>query len=201
MRWSKSVFCLAFLWVLVAGLPGQAAEPQALNIGILPTFNASGESFAPVFSQHLALKLFQDLQGGGAHAVLLNPGGLYAPGDSDFLVDYGKRSGVEALLITTLLKAIIPEKGGVTIRVQTVLLDVNLGPRSGPWMSTAEVSKRDASLDYGALRMNWDGKFEWGPSRTFEKQPLGKAMTSVAEQVHSQLMQVMKAGSAMVAAK
>ena len=197
MRQCKWIVCTACLLALVAGF-AHASEQQSLRIGVLPTFNAGGESFAPVFSQHLTLKLFRDLQSDAVNTVLLNPGRFYSPTDDDFLLDYGRRSGVDSLLITTLLKTLVPEKGNSTITVQTEILDLKSGTRSGPWKSAVEISKRNANLDYRTLHMDWGENFYLGPSRMFEKQPLGKAMALIAEQVRSQVIQGLKAG--MVAA-
>lgn len=182
----------AFLVIFVAVLTTTATGQQSLRLGVLPAFNASGDSFAPVFCQHLTLRLFRDLQNDSVRTVLLNPGGFYTPSDDDFLVDYGRKSGVDFLLITTLLKTIVPEKGSSTITVQTEVLDLNSGTRSGPWKSAAEINRRDTNLDYGTLHMDWGGNFYLGPSRVFEKQPLGKAMVAVAEQVRFVTLQALK---------
>lgn len=195
MRCSRSILYVACLYALVATLPVHSVGQQTLRIGVLPTFNASGDSFAPVFSQHLTLRLFRDLQSDAVSAVLLNPGGFYNPADNEFLLEYGKRSGVDSLLITTLLKTLVPAKGNSTVTVQTEVLDLKSGTRSGPWKSTAEISKRDLSLDYGALHMDLRGNVYLGPSRIFEKQPLGKAMATIAEQVRSQVSQALNRSS------
>lgn len=199
MRHCKWIAGAACFFVLLAEF-AYAGEQQPLRIGVLPTFNASGESFAPVFSQHLTLKLFRDLQSDSVNTVLLNPGGLYNPADDDFLLGYGRESGVDSLLITTLLKMLVPEKGNSTIAVQTEVLDLKSGTRSGPWKSAVDINKRDASLDYRTLHMDLRGNFYLGPSRLFEKQPLGKAMTAIADQVRSQVAQALKAGVVAVSA-
>jgi hypothetical protein len=201
MRCCKSLLYAAGLCIFLAGLCAHGTGEQPLRIGVMPTFNASGEPFAPIFSQHLTLKLFRDLQSDAVNSVLLNPGGFYNPDDDDFLLDYGKRSGVDSLLITRLLKTIVPEKGNSTITVQTEVLDLKSGTRSGPWKSAVEINKRDTSLDYHALHMDWRGNVYLGPSRLFEKQPLGKAMATVADQVRSQVLQALKAGMVTVSMK
>jgi hypothetical protein len=172
--------------MLLATAVGHCADPPRLTIGILPTFNADTENFGPVFSQHLTLKLFEHLQNQAVRTVLLNPGGLYNPTDDDWLLDYGKKGAADFLVITTLLKTQTPEKGDYTITVHTEILDLKTGSRAGLWQNTVKISRHDAQLDYGRLHMF--GDYYLGPSRVFEKQPLGKAMLAMADQVSSQVL-------------
>jgi hypothetical protein len=189
-------------WLFVALLPlcllltssmAYPAENGRLTLGVLPTFDAGGAAFSDTFNRHLALKLFEEFEGGIAHPVLLNPGRLYSPADDEWLAEYGGKSGADALLITTLLKTDAPQKGDWTITVQSEILDLKSGKRSAPWKSAAAINKRDAQLDYRTLNMTLFGGPYIGPSRMFEKQPLGKAMKEIAEQIHAQALQRIEA--------
>jgi hypothetical protein len=182
---------------VVAGLAlqapsGRCAKGPTLTVGILPTFNAGADAFGETFDQHLALKLFEQLQGTAARPVLLNPGRLYDPTDNDWVVEYGRKSGVDVLLITSLLKTEIPEKGDCTITVQSEILELKSGSRSASWKSTAAINKRDAKLDYRTVKAGIFGAYI-APSRVFEKQPLGKAMSEIADQIHTQCLQRIQA--------
>src|SRR6267378_2569011 len=190
----KSFRHVALLAALLAAAPGHCADQPPLTIGILPTFNSGGDNFGSVFGQHLALTLFQQLQNNVVRSVLMNPGGRYVPTDDDWLLDYGKRGDVDYLVITTLLKMQVPDKGNCTIMVRTEILDLKSGTRSGPWNHAVEVSRHDARLDYGALRVSLVGDYDLGPSRLFEKQPLGKAMMALADQVRAQVLQAVRPG-------
>src|SRR5437016_13280511 len=119
------------------------ADHSPLTLGILPLFNAGDDAFAPAFGQHLALKLFQQLQSEAGHAVLLNPGGIYNPSDDEWLLDYGKKGSADFLVITTLLKMDVPEKGDCIITVQTEIMDLKTGSRLGPWKSAVQINKRN----------------------------------------------------------
>ena len=165
----------------------RSAKGPTLTVGILPTFNAGTDAFGETFDQHLALKLFEQLQGSAVRPVLLNPGRLYDPTDNDWLVDYGRKSGVDVLLITTLLKTETPEKGDCTITVQGEILDLKSGSRSASWKNAAAINKRDAKLDYHTVKAGFFGAYI-APSRVFEKQPLGKAMSEIADQMHTEIL-------------
>ena len=171
---------------------GRSAKEPTLTVGIPPTFNAGTDAFGETFGQHLALKLFEQLQGTAVRPVLLNPGRLYDPTDNDWLADYGRKSGVDVLLITALLKTETPEKGDWTITVQSEIFDLKSGSRSAPWKNAAAINKRDAKLDYGTVKAGFFGAYA-APSRVFEKQPLGKAMSEIAGQIHTQSLQRIQA--------
>lgn len=173
--------CLLLTGPTLAG----ATERQRITLGVLPTVNGSGDAFAPTFDQHLTLKLFELFEGSNVRTVLLNPGGMYDPSEEEWLKEYGGSSKCDVLLITILLKSERPEKGNWTIAVRSELLDLKSGKRTGPWTSQVALDRRDAHIDY----YHWDTGL-WsssvGPSRVFEKQPLGKALKDVAEQIHQQ---------------
>ncbi|MGB7844865.1 MAG: hypothetical protein WBL63_04565 [Candidatus Acidiferrum sp.] len=175
--------------------PGRCAKEPRLTVGILPTFNGGTATFGETFDQHLALKLFEQLRGTAAQPILLNPGRRYDPTDNDWLVEYGQQSGVDLLLITILLKTETPEKGDLTITVQSEILDLKSGSRSAPWKNVATINKRDAKLDRPTLQASLFGAYI-APSRVFEKQPLGKAMSEIAGQICAQTLQRMEGAPA-----
>lgn len=171
-----------FISLLLLTCEAGSSSKGSFTLGILPTFNAGGDSFGVVFGEHLALKLFEELKSASIHPVLLNPGGYYNATDDDWLLDYGHQSGANALLITSLLKTEMPSNGNWTIIVQTEILDLKSGKRSEPWRSMIETNKHNVQLDYGILHTTVS-------SRIFEKQPLGKAMAAIAGQIRARALQ------------
>lgn len=188
-KYYPAIWCSLLVLLLAPACKANGSAKEDLRLGILPTFNAGGDSFGAVFGQHLALKLLDGLKSESVATVLLNPGGFYNASDDDWLLDYGRQSGVNKLLITTLLKTETPQSGNWTIAVQSEILDLKSGKRSQPWKSTVGINKRDAKLDYTTLHMTAGFNFYLGPSRVFEKQPLGKAMAEIAGQVRTQVLQ------------
>lgn len=172
---------------LMGPASGSTTDHEGITLGILPTVNGSSDAFGATFDQHLQLKLFELFEGSKVRPVLLNPGAMYDPSEEEWLNEYGNSAKCDVLLITMLLKTERPKKGDWTIAVQSELLDLKSGKRSGRWTSQVALDKRDAHLDY----LHWDAGL-WsnsiGPSRVFEKQPLGKAMKEVAEQIHEQTL-------------
>lgn len=177
---------------LVGPASGRTTEHEGITLGILPTVNGSSDGFGATFDQHLTLKLSELFEGGKVRPVLLNPGAMYDPSEEEWLNEYGNSAKCDVLLITMLLKTERPAKGNWTIAVQSELLDLKSGKRTGPWTSQVALDRRDAHLDYRRWNATlWSNSI--GPSRVFEKQPLGKAMKEVAEQIHEQTLHRLEA--------
>ena len=184
-RWVAVVFC-CIAWAHSIN----AAHAAKIHVGILPVFNAGGDPFAPVFNENLTLMIFHELQNSAVTPVLLNPGGLYNPSDDEWIVEYARKTGVTAVVITSLLKTDTPSIGNWKVMVQGEILDLSSEKRSPPWTMFVAMNKRDVQLDYGRDVLTY-GEIDLNSqsSRRFEKQPLGKAAHSIAEQVSNHLLQ------------
>lgn len=178
-------FRVLILLLLLPAFPimAGAQKGNVVRVGILPTFDEGGDTFGPVFGQHLTMMLFRDLEEQRAMVpVLLNPGGVYTPSSDEWISDYGQRAGVDEVLITALQKADAPPRGNWTITVRSELVNMSTGKRSGPWTQSATIEKRNAMLDYGYDFYIKNVAFI-DPSKSFEKQPLGKRARLIADAI------------------
>lgn len=176
--WFAVIMALLFL-----GHSAWAGDKEVVRLGILPTFDEGGESFAPVFSQYLTMMMFHDLeQQRGLSPVLLNPGGVYTPSSDEWIADYAQRADVDEVLVTVLQKQEASKQGELTITVRSEMINLASGKRSAAWMQSATIEKRNAVLQYGLDTYFHDIAFI-EPSRAFEKQPLGKRARAIADAI------------------
>lgn len=166
---------LVFLIGLFAALPTQAQKK--ITVGIMPVFDASGDVSGEILTQHLTTLMYESMRDSSVEPVLLSPGGIYTPTDKEWALDFGKQSGVDAILISTLQPSNRPKKGDWTIRVETELIDVSSG-NSRPSAMHSEFVNR-AYLN-GVEGVTY---FVGMTSRPFEKQELGKKAKHLAESI------------------
>src|SRR4051812_46915845 len=92
---------LAATLLLFCGSTSSAAqEPAAakrISVGIMPVFDATGENYGELVTQHMTQMIFEELQGTQLQPVLLNPGGGYTPLDADLIKEFAQMSGVDAV--------------------------------------------------------------------------------------------------------
>jgi hypothetical protein len=173
-------------------------------VGIMPTFDTSGDSFGQQFAQNLTAMVYDKLGGAPFEIVLLNPGGLYSPLIPESMLEYTQSTGVDSILVTTLLPTDKPQKGDFILHVEAKLLDAQNAKELGsPSTYSAKVSRNDAlldavkgGLDYGGSASNtvrqgrnvYTAMARTNGSRPFEKQPLGKAALGMAASIHSQML-------------
>ncbi|HEY6352427.1 MAG TPA: hypothetical protein VI636_23770 [Candidatus Angelobacter sp.] len=188
---AKSLLYLVAFASLLAIRSAYCHDYSNVVVGILPTYDAGGEDFGPLFKQHLPLRLYRQLEKQGVRVLLLNPGGNYKPDDEEWLMDYGKQSGADLLLITSLLKTQFPEHGDAALSVKCEILDLNSGVRSPEWQNSVRINRRDLIIDYRRF-LGFAGITLVGPDTPFEKLPLGKAMIAIGDQIGPQLLQKMK---------
>ncbi len=196
------------LLVCLLFLGGGRAEAQGNGgkriVGIMPTFDTSGDSFGQQFAQNLTAMVYDKLGGAPFEIVLLNPGGLYSPLIPESMLEYTQSTGVDSILVTTLLPTDKPQKGDFILHVEAKLLDAQNAKELGsPSTYSAKVSRNDAlldavkgGLDYGGSASNtvrqgrnvYTAMARTNGSRPFEKQPLGKAALGMAASIHSQML-------------
>jgi hypothetical protein len=189
-------FASTFFLLIWAAVSTTAA--QKVSIGIAPVFDAGGEEFGPIVTQHLTLFAYQDLlESSATHPWLLSPGGVYSPLDTSWLVDYvHDRTDVDALLVATLKPVQNGGKDRYTIPVECVLLNARTGDSLATFTVTAEVNSHKALMEYGQILLEqgsqgrysqMKGTYKITPSRDFEKQPLGKATAHLAKSIREAL--------------
>src|SRR3984893_12147287 len=182
------VACLA----LACGVRAEAQGNGGKRIvGMMPTFDTTGDSYGQQFGQNLTAMVHDKLVGTPFEIVLLNPGGLYSPLIPESMLEYTQSTGVDSILLTTLLPTDKPQKGDFILPVEPQLLDAQNAKEFGsPSTYSAKVSRNDAlldavkgGLDYGGSASNtvrqgrnvYTAMARTNGSRPFEKQPLGKA--------------------------
>jgi hypothetical protein len=163
----------------VSALQASAQQP---TIGIAPTFDAGSDAAGPAISQHLGLFLYRDLSKGSSFIpVLLNPGGVYSPFDTSWLVDYvHDRPEIDLLLVTTL-KANAKD-GGLVVDVG--LLDARTGTKLSSWTAT---SVTDGKKGWKALGASLQTQIGINSNSTFEKGPLANSTWRVADSIRDAL--------------
>ena len=184
--------------LLFAGAACTSAGAQKLSIGIAPVFDAGGEQFGPVVVQHLTLFAYQDLlDSPAAHPSLLNPGGVYSPLDTSWLVDYvHDRTDLDLLMVATLKPVANPAKEKWIIPVEVQLLNAHSGDSLATWTVSVELNSHKTLLEYGQViaeqgtrgrYSQYKDTYKVTPSRDFEKQALGKATAHLAKSIRETL--------------
>ncbi len=195
------IFFAALLFVCGANAEGQESAGKKI-VGILPVFDSSGESYGQVFAQNLTAMLYDRLQGAPFQVMLLNPGGLYSPLIPESITEYAQSAGVDTVLVTTLQATDKPQKGDYVLHVEAKLIDARTGKEMVPSVYSVKVARHDAlldatktGLDMGSARSERvrAGRSIYslagsGGSRPFEKQPLGKVASSIADSIQSQVL-------------
>lgn len=189
MKPKATFLALAF----VAALP-LAAPGERIVVGIAPVFDASSSPFALPVSQHLTLFTYQELLGSSAvRPVLLSPGAVYTPLDPSWILEYVQdRKEISLVLLGTLKSAIAADAHHLTIPVSLSLLDAHTGNSIAEWNVSVEIDRGKTELDDGIRNVSGafglsPATYVSAPSRTFEKQPLGKATAHLASDIRESL--------------
>jgi hypothetical protein len=191
---------LGIAWVVFLGaaMASMTAVAQKVSIGIAPVFDGGGEDFGPVIAQHLTLFAYQDLlRSPAAQPSLLNPGGVYSPLDTSWLVEYVQdRPDLNLLLVSTLKPVLNPSKERWIVPVDLVLLNARSGDTVASWTVTTEIASHKTLEEFGQVMLEQGSRGRYGqmrdtykitPSRDFEKQPLGKATAHLASSIRETL--------------
>jgi hypothetical protein len=171
------VFFLLFV-ALFACLSAPAIA-QRVVLGILPVHDASGEAMNANFDPNLTYLLYTELiSNPGVQPVLLSPGALYDPDGEEWLLEFARRSNVDALLITRQLPSVSSGWHQHYLRFEAQALNVATGDRS-PKELNEEVKLSDYKLLMNAVNnASIDPMFRhfWtGDPKVFKEQPIGKA--------------------------
>ena len=155
-RWSLLLLILLACTALLAqqkAPPPAAAAPPRLLVGVMPTYDSSGESFGEDFSRYLTLMIFQELYPSDKiEPVMLNPGGIYSPLEQEWIVDFGRKANVDAVLVTNVLESDKPKNSNNwALKMEAFVVDLKTGNKGNTTLLTVPISKKDleAGLDQG----------------------------------------------------
>ncbi len=171
-------------------LCGFAAHSQQkkIVIGILPTYDTSGQSYGGPVSEMLTGMLYQQFASNPRfQPVFLNPGGLWDPTQTSWVTEYVQTLNlpVDVVLATTFTEPETPKKGDLILHLKSVELDPKTGDAIQSTVANTPLKDRSAMVDYGFTYIP-TGYFNRGaiyqPSRNFPKQPLGRAALELARQ-------------------
>ena len=202
MRFARFLMvCLLFVGAARTNAQGSSGKRI---VGIMPTFDTTGDSYGQQFAQNLTAMVYDKLAGAPFEIVLLNPGGLYSPLIPESMLEYTQSAGVDTVLVTTLLPTDKPQKGDYILHVEAKLLDAQTAKEmAGASTYSTKVSHNDALLDaakgglaFGSSSSNtirqggylYSAMTRTNGSRPFEKQPLGKAALGFAGSIQSQML-------------
>ncbi|MCU1311551.1 MAG: hypothetical protein JWO20_2676 [Candidatus Angelobacter sp.] len=177
------IFCAILVATLLAAISCSAfaqtpAPARKTSIGIMPVFDASGEVYGELFTQHMTQILSEEMQNSNLHPVLLNPGGAYTPLDTDLIKEFAQMAKVDSVLITMFQMPDKPRSGPYTLKVTAQLLDPQSGATSAMQNYTESINRQEAIVETG-----YSGFFSAGGSRRFDKQPLGKRSISFSKAI------------------
>ncbi len=179
------VIFFVFATVMIC-LSQTAGSGKKISVGVLPVFDASGDVYSEILTQHMTFMLYKELQGPNIQPELLNPGGAYTPLDSDLIREFGKMAGVDAVVFTTLQATEKPRNGKWTLHVESQVMDIKSGNISEVARHAESVESRDTKIEtyyvspWSAFLPGVGGT---GGSRPFEKQPIGKKTRDLARSV------------------
>jgi hypothetical protein len=178
--------------VLIVALPliffSCSAQEKKIVIGILPTYDTSGQSYGVTVSQFMTGLLYQQFaQNPRFQPVFLNPGGLYDPSTTSWVSEYVQTLGMpmDVVLATTFIEPETPKHGDLILHLRSVQLDSKTGEALQTTVASASLKDRSAYIDFGMTYIP-TGYFSAGsiyqPSRNFQKQAIGKTTFELAKQ-------------------
>jgi hypothetical protein len=181
--------------VVILGL-AVASPAQKIALGIAPAFDAGGDEFGDALVEHLTLFAYQNLlESKQFTPVLLNPGGVYTPLDTNWLTEYVQDRPELDLLLVPVLKPTLVDKNTATVTVELSLLDAHTGVTKSTWTVSESTKEKNAWVQKGeSMAMSSvTGRGErYGlsmpsPTSDFEKQPIGKTTEHLAQQMRDTL--------------
>ena len=139
---------LALLFLILATAGCAYAAPDTAGrivVGILPVSDASFESYGADLANNLTYLIFRSLlENRRIEPALLNPGGNYTPDDEEFIQDFAKQTGVDAVVISKLTED-ASTKGSANVRLglETKLIGVAGNKQSPPHNATATITTHE----------------------------------------------------------
>lgn len=172
----------AVVWAPVRASP----QAESTAVGVLPVYDGSQAPFGETMAPTLTLLLFKQLS--QLEPVLLNPGGLYTPGDVQSILDYARAVGIRSLIVSTLKS---PESGpdrDPFLIAEAFVVDLGSGKPSRTVTARTRVSKSDLEKKNGDVPL-WalGASAVTGQEVQAPRQPTGKAAGELAASLAGQL--------------
>lgn len=158
-------------------LPGAASSASRgdVRVGVLPAQDLSGTPHGVTLSHSLGATLFAELSGLPLEPVFLNPGPFYTPLEPDSYLELAREERLDVVLLTSLSEA---GRDNPELTLKALLVEVATGRQSSAFAVAGKLRRGDV------LRaIYFDGAAFFGPSRQFDKQPLGKLGKELAKGV------------------
>jgi hypothetical protein len=172
-----------------------AAQEKRFVVGILPTYDSSGQSYGGNLSQLLTGMLYQQFAlDPHFRPVFLNPGGLYDPTSTSYIAEYVQTldTPLDMVLATNLIEPESPKHGDEILRLRSMQLDPKSGDAVQTWVSTTPIKDRSAMFDLGRTYVPtgmYDTGMMFKPNASVQRSPVGKAALELARQSEGMAVQ------------
>jgi hypothetical protein len=155
-----------------------AISANAQRIAVMPTYNGSVLAVGDQMAQFLTVELFNALFQSGQVAVLVNPGGVYLPEDTDLVVVAAQSLRANQALVTKLLPVAWQGRDKTQVRMHAWLVAIPQG-------TITDVGTFDETLKLNEVVVEYSHEDFWGNangSRVFREQKIGKAAQHIVEE-------------------
>ena len=189
-RFPRLLFTVAIVCMACSAF----AQSNRYVVGILPVDDESAESLTDTLPTGLTMLLYNHIRDmPNMEPVMLAPGGLYDPNSQDWIQEYGKKSHIDAMLISRLLPTIKVNDRRRRLVFAIEMMDVKTGKVSPKLVDdTVEIQTSDLAMTVANGYISADERASlvasfFKNSADFEKQRLGTASLKLVDWTKSQL--------------
>ena len=127
---------------LAMGSLSVLTQSRPVTVGVFPVYDASSAPFGETMAPTLTASLYRTIGKVSPRTLLLNPGGLYTPGEVDAVLEYARGSGATVVVVGTLKS---PEREGKESHLvaEAYVIDLISGQRSRVITSRTRVKQSD----------------------------------------------------------
>jgi hypothetical protein len=183
---------LTFAILLMTG--SAFAQANRYVVGILPVDDESAETLTETLPTGLTMLLYNHIREmPNMEPILLAPGGLYDPGSKDWIQEYGRKSHVDAMLISRLLPTLKVNDRRRRLVFAIEIMDVKTGNVSARLVDdTVEIQTSDLAMTVANGYISADERASlvasfFKNSADFEKMRIGTASLKLVDWTKSQL--------------
>jgi hypothetical protein len=180
--------CFLAVTFVLAGLLSAFAQSSPAVVGILPVYDASSAPFGETMAPTLTMALYRTISRVTPRTILLNPGGLYTPGELDDVLEYARASGATTVVVGTLKT---PEREGKDSHLVAEAYVVDLSSRRRSRVTTARTRVKQSDIEK-KLRSSagvspWFTEAMAMSEGAKSSQPISRAADDLARSLHDQL--------------
>jgi len=163
-----------------------SAQSGSVTIGILPVYDASSAPFGETMAPTLTMSLYRTIAKVTPHVLLLNPGGLYTPGDVETVLEYARAAGAAAIVVGTLKS---PEREGKESHLvaEAYVIDLSAPRRSSVITARTRVSESDIQKKPPSGLPPWLAEAVAFSTGNRSSQPISRAAEDLARSLHDGL--------------